>query len=216
MDELLAALSFSRHVIHETYFAMFTMLFYQRNAVESGGDQRGVAKSAEKRRGTGIADNAPFGDPWKTPNLFAHLRVLRSAIPKIIAFRKDFSRARFPSPREGRAGRGSGRGAVCRNTTQKQTLLLSPPLPMNRSASSPHPSPPFGMEERVAAGWERRLFVVLGFKARTLVRRILSSIRWRRGTVWLRLRRAASLRFLVLFRLHGSGLVARIGQSADK
>src|SRR6185503_2245287 len=39
---------------------------------------------------------------------------------------------------------------------------------MNWSASSPHPSPPFGMEERVPEGRERRRF---GFKVRAQVQK---------------------------------------------
>ena len=37
---------------------------------------------------------------------------------------------------------------------------------MNQSASSPRPSPPLPMEERVAEGRERRRFDVQGFNAR--------------------------------------------------
>ena len=40
--------------------------------------------------------------------------------------------------------------------------------PKNQNAPSPHPSPPFRMEERVAAGRERRPFEVQGFKARII------------------------------------------------
>ena len=53
---------------------------------------------------------------------------------------------------------------------------------MNQSTSSPRPSPPFGMEERVAAGPERRRALDLGIKARKGFRRILTPAlsRWER------------------------------------
>ncbi len=48
-------------------------------------------------------------------------------------------------------------------------------LPMNPGTSSPHPSPPFRMEERVPEGRERRRWLVHGFNARKdLFRRILT------------------------------------------
>ena len=55
-------------------------------------------------------------------------------------------------------------------------------LPMNLSTSSPRPSPPFRMEERVAEGRERRRCEVQGHRARNGVRRILSL----RERVWVR------------------------------
>jgi hypothetical protein len=53
-------------------------------------------------------------------------------------------------------------------------------ISMNRSASSPRPSPPFGMEERVAEGRERRRFEVLAFNARIKIRRNLT-LNWSAG-----------------------------------
>ena len=65
---------------------------------------------------------------------------------------------------------------------------LSSILSMNPGASSPHPSPPFRMEERVPEGRERRRLSVQGFNARNLVGKILSPLLRRRE------RKQASLR----------------------
>jgi hypothetical protein len=48
-------------------------------------------------------------------------------------------------------------------------------LAMNRNTSSPRPSPPFGMEERVAEGRERRASWFSGSKRRILFERNLTT-----------------------------------------
>ena len=72
------------------------------------------------------------------------------------------ARLRTPEPRK------------WREFTDCPSPALAGTLPLNRDASSPRPSPPFRMEERVAVGRERRLFEVQGFKAQTLARGNLS------------------------------------------
>jgi hypothetical protein len=53
-------------------------------------------------------------------------------------------------------------------------MPLNSTLTLNRSASSPRPSPPFGMEERVAAGRERRCSAFMGSKRERSLRENLT------------------------------------------